>query len=375
MSKQAMPRKPLVGLLAVVLTMSACASSTSDVSDHGESTANGEITATADRADVENESRASSEPTSAGLGDDGGDGVSHLDEPPPEDKQQVVDDQRSGVQHPLPLFGELTDDVAVLGVGTYQGVRPSERQLDNTSHGTTIAEVYVEMPDRPVLLVLSAYEPVLWQVDQAPGTDIIGVLISGYHGQALTGLQSQTPSFISSYEVPGDFQPTFVAHGTSPELLEANEIVELLTGRKMESFTDEAIDDIFFVGEAGPKVDDADRSPIDVWDEPYDPSTAEPAIARLVEEGLLRPATIEDAQAWLDKHNELYASLDTELKTLSLDLGRTFVVTGEVTLPDGLFGAHSVAFIVPDDVPQPDEPEGHNDFYWIADGSTNRPLE
>ena len=41
-------------------------------------------------------------------------------------------------------------------------------------------------------------------------------------------------------------------------------------------------------------------------------------------------------------------------------------------LPDGLHGAHSRSFIIPDEVPFPDGPKCHNSFYWM-DGSKMGP--
>jgi hypothetical protein len=65
--------------------------------------------------------------------------------------------------------------------------------------------VKVNRPGKRVLLALTSYEPVVWQVQTAPDTTLAGVLLSGYHTQKAQGLPPQTPVFQSSHESPGSF--------------------------------------------------------------------------------------------------------------------------------------------------------------------------
>lgn len=288
---------------------------------------------------------------------------------------QPYDDENDTppIEQTLPLFGELSDDVAVMAVGTSEGTEPTDRQIGGRA--AQIADVYVNEPNRPILLVLSAYDPVLWRIGKSTDTEIVGVLVSGYYGQDVVGLADDTPSFITSHEDPGNFEPAFYFDETSPELLEASKIVEELTGRAIGSFVGDAVDDTYFVGEPGPEANSSkDDEPefaqyVDPDLEPNDP-----AIRKFVSEGKLRLATVEDIQAWLDKHNERYAALGTELKTLEYPNPETYVVLDEIELPYKLAGANAVSFIVPEDLPGPTGPEGHNSYYWMWDGSRTGPF-
>jgi hypothetical protein len=56
-----------------------------------------------------------------------------------------------------------------------------------------------------------------------------------------------------------------------------------------------------------------------------------------------------------------------------MHVGRTFVVLKPLMLPDGMYGAHSAAFIIPQGVPAPTGPAGHNEFYRM-DGTKEDPF-
>jgi hypothetical protein len=51
----------------------------------------------------------------------------------------------------------------------------------------TKAVVEVRAADRPVILVLCAYEPVTWEVRPAPGARLVEVIAAGYHAQRVEG--------------------------------------------------------------------------------------------------------------------------------------------------------------------------------------------
>jgi len=97
------------------------------------------------------------------------------------------------------LFGELPKDCVVQAVGTYAGTTKVENiELDRSGHQVMQAEVVVNVPDRPVVLVLTAYDPTVWRVGRTARTQLVGVVVSGYCGQALIGIDKQTPLEISS---------------------------------------------------------------------------------------------------------------------------------------------------------------------------------
>lgn len=65
-----------------------------------------------------------------------------------------------------------------------------------------MANVEVDVPDKPVILVLCAYESVKWKVKVSPKTNVVAVIASGYHQQFVTGIDA--PIYRSSYDQRSD---------------------------------------------------------------------------------------------------------------------------------------------------------------------------
>jgi hypothetical protein len=63
--------------------------------------------------------------------------------------------------------------------------------------------VAVNNGGQPVVLILGAYEPTVWNIGWTTGTRILAVLVSGYHRQALAGLDPKVPTINSSYDNRG----------------------------------------------------------------------------------------------------------------------------------------------------------------------------
>lgn len=55
-------------------------------------------------------------------------------------------------------------------------------------HPTGAADVYVHAADRPLVLVLEAYEPTVWRIHADEGVRIPLVVADGYHQQQVTGV-------------------------------------------------------------------------------------------------------------------------------------------------------------------------------------------
>jgi hypothetical protein len=273
------------------------------------------------------------------------------------------------------ILGKLPEDFVVYAVGTYGGTRMIDAQIDKSGHEAGQVDVVVNVPDRPVLLVLTAYDPVVWRVGRTPESKVVGVIASGYHTQLVGGIDKDTPRAISTYESPGKFD-FFYASGASPELLEMNERVKELTGKEIERFIHKpqgpAQERVFYVGEPPKEAaklvyqDEVDLAP---FKDPNRPAAGQRGIDQLIAAGKLRRATQEDIEGWVEKASEKYKRLSPDLKVdHHMRAFRTYVVLKPLELPDGMYGAHSAAFIVPQGVEMPTGPVGHNEFY-LMDGT------
>jgi hypothetical protein len=93
------------------------------------------------------------------------------------------------------------------------------------------------------------------------------------------------------------------------------------------------------------------------------PASGDKGIEQLLSEGRIRKATPSDMERWLaasniDRNNS--PSMTIDYKSGNQYLFRTYVVTREMTFPEGLYGAHSATFIVPREVPRPSGNAGHS---------------
>ncbi len=87
----------------------------------------------------------------------------------------------------LPGVGK---DVEVYAFGVYQGARQRKTDVKiGTRHRnkTGQVDIYVAPTEKPVVLTLGSYEPVVWAIHKAEGARVAGVLVRGFHDQAVTG--------------------------------------------------------------------------------------------------------------------------------------------------------------------------------------------
>lgn len=265
------------------------------------------------------------------------------------------------------ILGSLPSDATVYAVGTYRGTVPVDAELDDSGHAVSQVDVVVNKPNQSVVLVLTAYDPVVWRVGLTKDTKIAGILVSGYHGQALIGVDKNTPHSISSYHRKGRF-PYFYASKASPRLTKMNAAVNRLIGHEIERFYNRPTDGdgVFYIGDKPTNKEAiaySDDLKIENYVKPDRPPVGVP-LDVLVEEKKLRLATDADIEAWVDEASKKYKRFNPDLRVSTrMRVGRTYVVLDKVRLPNGLFGAHSRSFIIPNDVPLPKGPRCHNTFY------------
>ncbi|HEX8238343.1 MAG TPA: hypothetical protein VF574_01230 [Allosphingosinicella sp.] len=102
----------------------------------------------------------------------------------------VIEDYSAGLcwRHRVPAGTRLRM------VGVYQGANDSGSR---SRHGMGRVTVYLAPSSRPVLLVLSAYEPVEWRIVRSPGARLAGVLALGMHRSRMTGAGAGVPVLIN----------------------------------------------------------------------------------------------------------------------------------------------------------------------------------
>ena len=151
----------------------------------------------------------------------------------------VGEEVTCSIAHRLPANFE------VYHVGTYGGTSPLGQfiELDNSGHEVKKADVLVNYPDRAIVLVLSAYDPVVWNLAWVPGSTIVGVVLSGYHGQAIVGIPKSIPLILTTYEnqvrkpaSSGRHCPYFYTYRVDQEYRKTNDLIMAMTGKEVTRF-------------------------------------------------------------------------------------------------------------------------------------------
>lgn len=274
---------------------------------------------------------------------------------------------------------KLPSDFSILAAGAYSG-RKISFQIDQSGHEGTQIDVAVNSPNKPVVLMLGAYEPTIWNIGWSKETKILAVLVSGYHRQAVAGLEKNVPQLNSSYDNRG---PCGFFYVTKDSLSALNPIARRVFGQPVE---------MVFLAEKGKVVvgesiqndtkliTSPETTPISFYDK--DAPMAGPAgLENGVRKGLLRKATDADADAWADAVMQISPQRDIPPvsgsgipKPPRPIMHNAYVVLKPFTYPAGLYGGHSATFIIPKGIPRPSGNPGHSAVYDLNTLSCQGPL-
>ena len=263
---------------------------------------------------------------------------------------------------------KLPKEFAVYAAGAYSG-RKISFQIDQSGHEATQIDVAANSPGKPVVLLLGAYEPTIWNIGWSEKTNILAVLVSGYYRQVVAGLEKTTPVLVSTYDNRGPCGYFYVAPDNLGPL---NPLSKRIFGRPV---------DMVFPAENGKVVVGAPVSveiklltSRDVTPESFRSKSAPIAgpagLADAVNKGLLRKATAADAEAWSDA--VLRNSPQRDIPPIAGQgiprppkppIYNAYVVLKPFVYPSGLYGAHSATFLILKGVPKPKGNPGHSAVY------------
>lgn len=273
-------------------------------------------------------------------------------------------------QKPVCGFAELKlpEQFSVFAAGAYSG-RKIAFQIDQSGHEGTQIDVAVNSPGQPVVLMLGAYEPTIWNIGWSPQTRIAAVLVSGYHRQAVAGLEPDTPLLNSSFDNKG---PCGYFYVTPDNLAPLNPLSKRVFGR--------AVDMVFpatqgkvVIGEplaTGIALVTSGAVTPESFHDKAAPMAGPAGLEDAVRKGLLRKATAADAEAWSEA--VLQHAPQRDLPPVAGQgvprppkpgLFNAYVVLKSFTYPSGLYGGNSATFLIPKGVPKPAGNAGHSSVY------------
>jgi len=277
----------------------------------------------------------------------------------------------------------LPSDYDVLQVGAREGSAPwtPEVELDDSGYVVKRADIVVSHPAKPVVLVMSALEPVVWNISWEQGTRIVGAFVSGEGGQAVLGLPRWIPLLVTSRKGRNQAKPScpVIDVTVQPKTLKS-ELIEKIAGKSPQAFYPVSPKGPTWIGErkSGPSTPPLSSKDYTIAEFALQRAPGELPMGRrgidvLVKQGAIRPATRKDVmemEGLTAKAQALVRSVEGAESVYVPD--NLMVILKPIKLPDGLYGAHSMTFIVARGAPFPSGPEGHNTFYVMDAGPKDR---
>ncbi len=268
----------------------------------------------------------------------------------------------------IPGF-EITGEFFVYATGAYGG-KKTDFQIDQSGHQATQFDIDVNSPKKPVVLILSAYEPSVWNIRTTKGTRVSAVLATGYHRQAVAGLPGKTPMLESTFDNKG---PCGYFYMDETRIGELNPLSRKVSGKAVDMVTI-AKNGKAVLGEplqpGEPLIASSDIRPESFIDKSK-PLAGPAGIRDAVEKKLIRPLTPDVLDDWASKMAARIpkdslppvSGGDSRAGLKPQYVHNGYVILKEFQLPAGLYGAHSATFFLPEGVPYPKGNPGHSAIY------------
>ena len=253
----------------------------------------------------------------------------------------------------------------VVALGAYEGGEPVDLVFSGDGDAVGRVEVQANEAGPPLLLVLSAYDPVVWDFAKFPKARLRGILAYGYSPQAVANVDKSIPVHFATLATGTTICGGYIfAYKQSSEIPRLRQQVQAILGVPLQAF----------YGSYSPEALQADGSPF----APIEPAKLDlqsiQASAPLQKSGLppgdkglwvlldrgdIRPARRSDWEQWQRQSGEKPDTFMTD----------SYVVLREIELPRGMYGAHSRAFLIPHGISMPTDHGSHNRFYRLKDGT------
>jgi hypothetical protein len=264
----------------------------------------------------------------------------------------------------------LPKDFYVYAAGGYGGLG-QYIIIDQSGHEATEFTVFINVTDKPVVLILSAYNPAVWQIKYTRNTNIAAVYLSGYEKQIITGLPGKTRLL----------NATSVSYCRSEHIISENRLDRL--NPLSQQLFGKSVDMVYFAKQGLITIGDGINSDNYIssnaretvsFHDKTQPFAGETGIKDALDKKILRQATRGDIMPiyeYYRKDNPPVKGRDYADISVPRD---AYVIEKDFIVPVGLSGAHSVTFILQKGVPFPKGDPGHSCLYdlnnFAAHGSS-----
>lgn len=242
----------------------------------------------------------------------------------------------------------LGDDVEVLASAAYGG-KPTNNKMDKSGHLATEFNVVVNSPHKKVALILSAYEPSVWNVKYTVGTKIEAIVLGGYHKQVLSGVPSNTTVLKHVYDE--NDCGSFSFYKADSKVISV--VSEHYFGKNIDKYYKISANGDVVLGHMN-----FDANKIMSGVQINVPMVETLGLTAAIAGGIIRPAKQHDIDSWLAGFENKLS--DFNRKEAAQRMDPAYVVVKNYAVPLGLFGAKAVTFLVPKGVGLRNAPSGHS---------------
>lgn len=262
---------------------------------------------------------------------------------------------------------KLPKEFVVFAAGAYSG-KKTDFQIDQSGHQATQIDVAVNYKFKPVVLMLGAYEPTIWNIGWTPNTNIVAVFASGYHRQALAGLKESVPFLISTYDNKGICGSGYI---TQEKPAAFDELARKLFSRPVEKVFPASNGAVIIGSSIKPstRLVTSNNTTVESLIDKNAPLAGPAGLKDAVTKGLLRPVIQDDIQNWIDAVNAkaeqekpITKSSEAVAKKFTV-LSDSYVVLKPFTFPAGLYGGNAASFFIPKKSAIPTGNPGHSTIF------------
>ncbi len=266
----------------------------------------------------------------------------------------------------------LPADFTVFVAGGYRGVE-QDFQIDDSGSAAGLFRVDVNYTAKPVVLMLGAYNPSVWQLRWTQGTRLVAVVLSGHHRQEIVGVPADLPQLTTTRANRGSCG-SFYPGQDGQEFI--NPMARKLFGRPAEMIWP-AKDGHVLVGNpipANARLVSATGPSVDSFADRSKPPAGPAGIDAAVKRGVLRPATRADIEAWrsaalLKRPPDVPAVAGAKAPRVPMPIdGKSYIIVRPFDVPPALSGGNLVTFILPEGVPFPRGDLGHSAVFDMSTG-------
>ncbi len=257
----------------------------------------------------------------------------------------------------------IGDDCEVYAYSSYNGSKKENDLFISDQSLTYSADVKVNRPGKCVVLLLSAYHPVIWNIYTTPQTDLRAVLAGGHYEQMIRGMKAEVQTKNRHGNRMNDSNDRCLNYYYgNDEIAAAAE--ELNIGLKnVQVLSQPAVGEEAELSayEYSPQIVDGEFLSLDVLPE-------RAGLEQLIGEGKIRKVGKEDAAAIKASGYSFIDGVSPQEYRDPFRYGgmRVYLMLRQFAkMPAGLAGSDRVILMIPEDLKMPDNNGGHSDYYGV----------